>query len=155
LVFWFDPKFLWFVLPLTAMLYGVRDRFVELTAIAALGTSVAFLFLPRFSLAGVVTALALISLVLTVSGWLRQAAVLAPTLTFAFWSAIAAGIVSMFLRSHNYIPAYGHGITGLEPMLAFRGSMLASAYLCVRLHRWLLENPRPANPFNSVAKVNE
>jgi hypothetical protein len=144
LIFWFEPAFPWFVLPFAVMLYGLRDRFVHLTAIVALGTTIAFLFLPQFSIAGVVIALALIALALLFSGWWRPATVLGGTLAFAFWCGSATGHLSMFLRSHDYIPAYGHGITGLEPMLAFRGSMLASAYLCARLHRWLLQSSDPA-----------
>jgi hypothetical protein len=146
LVFWFDPWFLWFVLPFAAVLYGVRDRFVHLTAIAALGTTLAFLFLPRFSFAGVVVALALAAVASLLGGWWKQAMVLAATVAFAFWSGTAAGTMSMALRSHGYIPSYGHGILGLEPMLAARGTMLASAYLCARLHRWLLQNPKPTSP---------
>jgi hypothetical protein len=143
LIFWFEPSFPWFVLPFAVMLYGLRDRFVHLTAIAALGTTIAFLFLPRFSFAGVAIALALIALALLLSGWWRPATVLAGTVAFAFWCGSATGHLSMFLRRHDYIPTYGHGITGLEPMLAARGSMLASAYLCARLHRWLLQSPNP------------
>jgi len=154
LIFWFEPSFPWFVLPFSVMLYGLRDRFVHLTAIAALGTTIAFLFLPRFSFAGVVITLALIALALLFSGWWKPATVLAATVAFAFWCGIAAGHLSMFLRSHDYIPAYGHGIAGLEPMLAFRGSMLASAYLCARLHRWLLQSPNPTAPVQLAGDTN-
>jgi hypothetical protein len=143
LIFWFDPKFLWFLLPFAVMLFGVRDRFVQLTAIAALGTTFASLFLSRFSLPGVVITLALAASLFLFSGWRKQAAVLAATLAFAFWTAIATGYFSMFLRSHEYIPRYGHGVTGLIPMLTFRGTMLAAAYLCTRLHRRLLQTPNP------------
>ncbi len=154
LIFWFEPSFPWFVLPFAVMLYGLRDRFVHLTAIAALGTTIAFLFLPRFSFAGVVITLALIALALLFSGWWKPATVLAATVAFAFWCGSAAGHLSMFLRSHDYIPAYGHGIAGLEPMLAFRGSMLASAYLCARLHRWLLQSPNPTAPVQLAGDTN-
>jgi hypothetical protein len=99
--------------------------------------------LPGFSFAGMMITLALIVLALLFSGWWKPATVLAATVAFAFWCGIAAGDFSMFLRSRDYIPAYGHGITGLEPMLAFRGSMLASAYLCACLHRLLLQSPKP------------
>jgi hypothetical protein len=154
LIFWFEPRFPWFVLPFAVMLYGLRDRFVHLTAIAALGTTIAFLFLPRFSFEGVVIALTLIALVLLFSSWWRPATVLAGTVGFAFWCGSATGHLSMFLRSHDYIPAYGHGITGLEPMLAARGSMLASAYLCARLHRWLLQSPNPIAPVQLAGGTN-
>jgi hypothetical protein len=154
LIFWFDPSFPWFVLPFAVMLYGLRDRFVHLAAIAALGTSFAFLFLPRFSFAGAVSTLALVAFVLLFSGWWKPATVLAATLAFAFWCGNAAGLLSMFLRSHDYIPAYGHGIAGLEPMLAARGSMLASAYLCARLHRWLLQSPNPTAPVQLAGGTN-
>jgi len=154
LIFWFEPSFPWFVLPFAVMLFGLHDRFVHLTAIAALGTTIAFLFLPRFSFAGVVITLALITLALLLSGWWKPAAVLAATAAFAFWCGIAAGHLSMFLRSHDYIPAYGHGIAGLEPMLAFRGSMLASAYLCARLHRWSLQSPNPTAPVQLAGGTN-
>ena len=154
LIFWFEPSFPWFVLPFAVMLYGLRDRFVHLTAIAALGTTIAFLFLPRFSFAGVVITLALIALALLFSGWWKPTTVLATTVAFAFWCGIAASHLSMFLRSHDYIPAYGHGIAGLEPMLAARGSMLASAYLCARLHRWLLESPNPTAPVQLAGDSN-
>ena len=155
LTFWFEPSFLWFVLPFAALLYGVRDRFVQLTAIVTVGSTIVFLIPSRGFFYSAVLMFALGASTLLVSGWRKQAAALAVTLSFAFWSATGAGMLSRFLRAHHYVPAYGHGITGLEPMLAFRGSMLASAYLCVRLHRWLLEDPRPANPFNSLEKVNE
>jgi hypothetical protein len=154
LIFWFEPRFLWFVLPFAVLLYGLRDRFVRLTAIAALGTTIAFLFLPPFSFAGVVIALALIALALLFSGWWKPATVLAATVAFAFWCGNAAGHLSTFLRSHDYIPAYGHGIAGLEPMLASRGSMLASAYLCARLHRWLLQTPNPIAPAQLAGGTN-
>lgn len=142
LIFWFGPWFLWFVLPFAAVLYGVRDCFVQFTAIAALGTTIEFLFLPRFSLLGVIVALTLAAFAVLFSGSWRQGAVLAATLAFAHWSGMAVGMSSMFLLSHGYVSAYGHGITGVEPMLAFRGSIVASAYLCVRMHRWLLEPRR-------------
>ena len=154
LIFWFEPRFPWFVLPFAVLLYGLRDRFVRLTAIAALGTTIAFLFLPPFSFAGVVIALALIALALLFSGWWKPATVLAATVAFAFWCGNAAGHLSTFLRSHDYIPAYGHGIAGLEPMLAYRGSMLASAYLCARLHRWLLQTPNPIAPAQLAGGTN-
>ena len=154
LIFWFEPRFLWFVLPFAVMLYGLRDRFVHLTAIAALCTTIAFLFVPRFSFAGVVVTLALIALGLLFSDWWKPATVLAATVAYAFWCGIAAGHLSMFLRSHNYIPAYGHGIAGLEPMLASRGTMLVSAYLCARLHRWLLQSPNPNAPVQLAGGTN-
>ena len=148
LLFWFEPRFLWFVFPFAAMHFGIRDRFVLLTAIAAFGTTMTFIFLPRFSFPGVVVALALAASLFLLKGWRKQAAVLAATLAIEFWSTMAAGTVTMFLRSHGYVPDYGQGSTGLEPMLAFRGSIVLSAYLCVWLHRRLLTTEANACPPN-------
>ncbi|HWG16454.1 MAG TPA: hypothetical protein VN678_01240 [Acidobacteriaceae bacterium] len=150
--FWFEPSFLWFVLPFAALRFGVRDRFVQLTGIATVGSTIMFLNPSRNFFFGAVLMFALGASTLFVRGWRKQAAALAVTLSFAFWSATGAGMLSRFLRAHHYVPAYGHGITGLEPMLAFRGSMLASAYLCVRLHRWLLENPQAGQPVQLAGK---
>jgi hypothetical protein len=136
LTFLSDPSPLWYFLPFAAVLYGVHDRFVRLTAIAALGTTAAFLFMAPLLLLCAVTTLLLTASVLI--GWWKQAAVLVGAVAFYFVSGMAAGDLSMTLLSHGYIAHYGSGITGLEPMLAFRGSMLLSAYLCARLHGWLI-----------------
>ena len=138
LIFWFNPSPLWFFLPFAAVLYGVHDRFVRLTAIAAIGTTVEFLFMLPLSLVCAAVALVLGASILV--GWWKQAAVLVATIAFYFVSGMAASDLSMILLSHGYIAHYGDGITGLEPMLAARGSMLLSAYLCARLHGWLLED---------------
>lgn len=138
LIFWLSPTTLWFILPFAAVLYGVRDRFVCLTAIATLATTITSLFVVPVSLVYASVTLILAGSIFLLMGWWKPMAVLVATVVFAFVLGAAAGNLSMSLLSHGYIVHYGHGISGLEPMLAFRGSMLLSAYLCARLHGWLL-----------------
>ena len=133
---------LWFALPFAAILYGVRDRFVQLTFAVALGTTVAFLFIPWASVVCAAATLTIAVSALLSSTWRKPAEVLT-------WTA-AAGILTLAAATSLRLTV--HPQAGIErilinygEMLAFQASLLAVAIVCFRLHRLLLDRPPAAN----------
>ena len=129
---------LWFALPFAAVRYGLRDRFVLLTFVIAVGTTVTFLFIPWASLLCAAATLALAGAALISTTWRKPLEVL-------IWSG-GAGLLTIAAVDAvriNVHPA-GHAgqiITRYGVILAFQASLLALAFVCSRLHRWLLEPP--------------
>ncbi len=135
---------LWFALPFAAILYGVRDRFVQLTFSVALGTTVAFLFIPFASIVCAAATLAIAVAALLSSTWRKPAEVLA-------WTA-AAGIIALAAHYSFTAAAYFrltvHPQAGIERilinygvMLTLHASLFAVAIVCSRLHTRLLRPP--------------
>jgi hypothetical protein len=126
---------LWFALPFAAVRYGVRDRFVQLTFAVAIGTTVAFLFIPWASLFCAAATLALAGAALISTSWRKPLEVL-------IWSG-AAGLLTIAAVDAvriNYHPA-GHAgriIVRYGVIMAFQASLLVLAVVCSRLHRLLL-----------------
>jgi hypothetical protein len=130
---------LWFVLPFAAVRYGLRDRFVRLTAVVALGTTLAFLCIPWASLACAVATLLLAAAALLSSTWRKPLEVL-------LWTG-AAGLLmigaadALRLRvPRALLFAHGHGLLVVNAYaLLFQTGLLVLAFACSRMHRWLLE----------------
>jgi hypothetical protein len=132
---------LWFALPFAAVRYGVRDRFVQLTFAMAVGTTVAFLFIPWASLMSAVATAALAGVALFSSTWRKPLEVLAFT--------SAAGILAFGAEQGARLSIHAQGSAGQFlmshwAMFAFQASLLIVAVVCSRVHRWLLEPPSSA-----------
>jgi hypothetical protein len=132
---------LWFALPFAAVRYGLRDRFVQLTFAVAVGTTVAFLFIPFASLACAIAVLALAAAALASKTWRKPIAVL-------LWTG-AAGLLMVAVSTviRIQVPrAFPHGHTLLArnaPALLFQTGLLTLAFVCARLHALLLETSPP------------
>src|ERR1035441_9864840 len=130
---------LWFVLPFAVIRYGRRDRFVQLTFAVAVGTTLAFLCIPWASLACAAATLVLAAAAFTSSTWRKPLEVL-------LWTG-AAGILTIAAATEGRmrIPlllAHGHTLLGRNASaLLFQAALLAVAFVCSRLHRWLLAAP--------------
>jgi hypothetical protein len=127
---------LWFVLPFAVIRYGVRDRFVRLTAAVAVGTTLAFLCIPWASLACAAATLVLATAAFTSSTWRKPLEVL-------LWTG-AAGVLTIaaadaFRLGFHPQPGIERTLASYAQILTFQGSLLVAAFVCSRLHRWLLE----------------
>jgi hypothetical protein len=133
---------LWFVLPFAAVRYGVRDRFVQLTFAVAVWITVAFFFfIPWASLLCAAATLALAAIAIISPNWRKPLAILLCTVTTAFLASPAVRAVDILIISYHPAGSTRHIFAHYGPMLAFRSSLLAVAFACSRLHRWLLEPP--------------
>jgi hypothetical protein len=128
---------LWFALPFAAVRYGARDRFVQLTFAIAMGTTVAFLFIPWVSLLCAAATLTLAIVTFISNTWRKPLEVL-------LWTG--AGGVTMIAISSAVRAQFPHGLLHNPNLLArsvnevaFGGSLLVVAFVCSRLHRLLLE----------------
>ena len=128
---------LWFALPFAAVRYGLRDRFVRLTAVVALGTTLAFLCIPWASFVCAVATLILAAAALTSRTWRKPLEVLlwtgAAGLTMiAAANAVRLRVLVLIVHSHGLL-------AGNAFALLFQTGLLVLAFVCSRLHRWLLE----------------
>ena len=131
---------LWFVLPFAAVLYGVRDRFVRLTAAIAVGFTIGFWFVPWASAIFVAATLSLAAAAFLSKRWRRPVEALAVTgLVGLLLLAATSGFRSTFS------PALPPAVVRYANPLVFSGSLLALALVCILLHRWLLQPPPAAN----------
>jgi hypothetical protein len=127
---------LWFALPFAAVRYGVRDRFVRLTFAVALGTTVAFLFIPWASLLCAAATVTLAAVALFSAIWRKPMEVLA-------WTG-AAGILAIGAENAARLSFHpqgsmGHLLANNWRMFAFQATLLIVAIVCSRVHRWLLD----------------
>jgi hypothetical protein len=135
---------LWFALPFAAVRYGVRDRFVQLTFAVAVGTTVAFLFIPWASLACGAATLVLAAAAFLSRRWRKPFEVLAWTGAVGFLSLAAFTILShQFFSEHPAIASSpgSHPLALDALVFSFQGSLLVIALVCSRLHKLLLGNP--------------
>ncbi len=128
---------LWFALPFAAVRYGVRDRFVRLTFAVAVGSTVAFLFIPWASLLCAAATLALAAAALASNTWRKPFEVLlwtgaAGLLMVAVSTVVRIQVPRAFPHSHSLL-------TRSANELAFGGALLIVAVVCSRLHRLLLD----------------
>jgi hypothetical protein len=146
---------LWFVLPFAAVRYGVRDRFVRLTLAIALGTTVAFLFLPWISLLFAAATLALAAAALLSRQWRRPAITLAAVgaagLVLLGSMQFLAPLLYLYLNEQLPHPhlVYRASFEGVFFEGVFDVTLLLLALICSRLHRWLLQ--APSNHDSSLA----
>jgi hypothetical protein len=133
---------LWFALPFAAVRYGVRDRFVRLTFAVAMGTTVAFLFIPWASLlcAAATVALALVALFSTT--WRKPMEVLAWT---SVVGVLAIGAENAARLSFHPQGSIGHLLANQWRMFAFQATLLIVAIVCSRLHGWLPDGPNTSD----------
>ena len=136
---------LWFALPFALVRYGRRDRFVQLAAAVAVGTTIAFLSIPWFSLFAAAATVALALAAFLSGRWRKPFEVLAFTGGAGLLSLAAFTVLSRkFLSQH---PAIAHSL-GSHPLelyaltLSFQGSLLVVAIVCSRVHRRRLEPGR-------------
>jgi hypothetical protein len=129
---------LWFVLPFAAVRYGLRDRFVRLTLILALGTTVAFLAIPWVSVCFAIATLGIAIGAWCSKSWRAPVEVLAGTTAAGLGTFLAAASVRSLLHFHGGVGRFLINNTG---MLGFQASLLAIAIVGSRLHRRLLERP--------------
>lgn len=130
---------LWFALPFAAILYGVRDRFVQLTFAIAVGTTLAFLCIPWASLLVAVATLALATAALFSSTWRRPLEVLlwtgaAGLLAVTYRAALRAQLPRVFPHSSGVLAR-----SAIE--LAFAAAFWVIAFVCARMHKLLLDPP--------------
>jgi hypothetical protein len=128
---------LWFALPFAAVRYGLRDRFVRLTAVVALGTTLAFLCIPWASFVCAVATLILAAAALTSRTWRKPLEVLlwtgaAGLSMIAAANAVRLRVLVLIVHSHGLL-------AGNAFALLFQTGLLVLAFVCSRLHRWLLE----------------
>ena len=129
---------LWFALPFAAVRYGLRDRFVQLTFAVAMGTTVAFLFIPWASLACAAATLILAAVALSSRAWRKPLEVL-------LWTG-AAGLLMVAASDAFRLKALGASyFVHSHPLLAqranelaFGASLLILAFVCSRMHKLLL-----------------
>lgn len=133
---------LWFALPFALVRYGRRDRFVQLAAAVAVGTTIAFLAIPWLSLFAAAATVALALAAFLSGRWRKPFEVLALTGAAGLLSLAAFTVLSRkFLSEH---PAIFHSL-GSHPgvldvlVFSFQGSLLVVAIVCSRVHRKLLE----------------
>jgi hypothetical protein len=127
---------LWFALPFALVRYGRRDRFVQLAAAVAVGTTVAFLAIPWLSLFSAAATVGLALAALFSTQWRRPVEILAITgAAGLLFIAAASGLISAtgHAVSTHALPA----IFRYSGMLLFQGSLLVIAIVCTRLHRRL------------------
>jgi hypothetical protein len=139
---------LWFVLPFAVIRYGVRDRFVRLTAAVALGTTLAFLAIPWISLVAAAATLAFAFAAFLSKRWRKPFEVLAWTGAVGLLSLAAFTVLSrQFLSQHPAVfrSLASHPLALDALVFSFQGSLLVAAFVCSRLHRWLLEPPAAGN----------
>jgi len=130
---------LWFALPFAAVRYGLRDRFVQLTFVVAMGSTVAFLAIPFASLACAAATLMLAIAACTSNTWRRPLEVL-------LWTG-AAGLLTIAASAAvrgRFSPHSRTLLARSASELAFEASLLAVAFVCSHLHRWLLCQPPTA-----------
>jgi hypothetical protein len=131
---------LWFVLPFAAVRFGLRDRFVRLTFAIALGTTVAFLFIPWASASIALATVALAAAALLSQRWRASLVVLAGTGTAGLATFLAAAALKGLVHPHSFL---GGIVFTNGAMLGFQGSLLVIAIAGSRLHRRLLESATP------------
>jgi len=132
---------LWFALPFAAVRYGRRDPFVRLTAVVAVGTTIAFLAIPWVSLIAATATLALAGAAFLSSQWRKPFEVLAWTGAAGLLSLAAFTVLSrQFLSQHAAISrGLGSHQLALDALVfSFQGSLLLVAFVCSRLHGRLL-----------------
>ena len=117
---------------------AVRDRFVQLTFAVAVGTTVAFLFIPWASLLCAAATLALAIAALTSKTWRKPLEVLLWSGAIGFLVIAAVDAIRINVRPAGQA---GQMIARYGFMLTFQASLLALAFVCSRTHRWLLEAP--------------
>jgi hypothetical protein len=132
---------LWFALPFAAVRYGRRDPFVRLTAVVTVGATIAFLAIPWVSLVAAAVTLAVACAAFLSNRWRKPFEVLAWTGAAGLLSLAAFIVLSRpFLSQHAAIfRALGNHELAFDAMVfSFQGSLLLVAFVCSRLHRWLL-----------------
>jgi hypothetical protein len=134
---------LWFALPFAGVLYGVRDRFVQLTFAVAVGTTVAFLFIPWASLACAAATLILAAAALASKTWRKPLEVLlwtgsAGLVMIAAADAVRLRVLVLFAHSHSLL-------AGNAFALLFQTGLLTLAIVCSRVHRLILGPRLPAD----------
>jgi hypothetical protein len=130
---------LWFALPFAAVRYGLRDRFVRLTAAVTLGTTLAFLCIPWASLACAAATLALAAAALLSRTWRKPFEVLIWTGAVGLLMIVASNAGRLrvpLLFAHGHRVLVGNGFA-----LLFQTSLLILAFVCSRLHGLLLDGP--------------
>jgi hypothetical protein len=140
---------LWFVLPFAAVRYGLRDRLVRLTFVVALGTTVAFLFIPTASLLFAATTVAVGAAALFSRTWRRPAIALAAIgATGLIALATELSFIRLVLRDFHirHAPPVVYG--ALMPTV-FQATLLLIALVCSRAHHWLADGQ--ASPNSKIA----
>lgn len=127
---------LWFALPFAAVRYGVHDRFVRLTFAVALGTTVAFLFIPWASLMCAAATVALAAVALLSTAWRKPMEVLAWTGGVGVLAIGAENAARLTLHSQGSI---GRLLAISWRMFAFQTTLLIVAIVCSRVHGWLMD----------------
>jgi hypothetical protein len=130
---------LWFALPFAAVRYGVRDRFVQLTAAVALGTTLAFLCIPWASFVCAVATMILAAAALISRSWRKPLEVLlwtgaAGLSMIAVADTVRLRVLVLIAHSHSVL-------AGNAFALLFQTGLLALAFVCSRLHAPLLREP--------------
>lgn len=130
---------LWFALPFALVRYGRRDRFVRLAFAVALGTTIAFLAIPWVSLAAAAATVAVAFAAFLSSRWRKPFEALAWTGAAGLLALGAFTVLARHLLARH--PALASVLGGSSLLISFQASLLLVAFVCSRVHRWLLESP--------------
>lgn len=125
---------LWFVLPYSVVVYGVRDRVVRLTFAVSVGTTIAFLFVPWLSFVAAMLTVLLTCAALSSPAWRGATVVLLIMLgsgVLMFGASIAGPV---FLQSHNLADA---STAAQLRNLGFGLVLIGLAIVCILLHHRL------------------
>ena len=130
---------LWFALPFAAVRYGLRDRFVQLTFVVAMGTTVAFLAIPFTSLVCAAATLVLAIAAFASRTWRKPLEVLlwsgaAGLAMIAASNAVRLRVPLLFAHDHRVL-------VGNSYALLFQTGLLVLAFVCSRMHTLLLREP--------------
>jgi hypothetical protein len=147
-ILYYITQTLWFVLPFAAVRYGVRDRFVQLTFAVAVGTTVAFFFIPFASLLCIAVIVALAAAAIASAAWRKPLAVLFCTVATAFLAIPAVSAIDARILNYHFGGSAGRFFVHYGLMVAFRSSLLAVAIVCSILHARLVR-PRLAGVANA------
>jgi len=137
---------LWFALPYSAVLYGLRDRFVRLACVLFLTSTTVLFYPPALSPYFAAAAVLAVVAAMLLRTWRMPMIVLAITVV----AGMTALVVSFNLLSkiyHPYVrdPGAFHLRGWIIIRLTVAFALWIAAMVCSHLHRWLLEQPSPHN----------
>ena len=137
---------LWFALPYAILRFGHRDRMTQLCWAFFLLTTPVFCLRTSVTLTCTLVTLAVILAALFSPLWRRPMIVLAATVGTSLAALIACdNLVTNVYPQHIHDP-YGLNqsawmVAQIENRLTVAAALLIAAFVCSRLHRWLLQRP--------------
>ncbi len=136
---------LWFALPYAAVRYGFRDRFVQLACAAFLGSTLVALDPPVLAPIFAIAVLAGITASLLAPAWRKPVIVLIATVSAGIAALLSLfdglAISLLYLREQWPHSQFVWSLV-LPWHIVSLLALFVPAFVCSRLHRWLLEGRR-------------